>query len=179
MKKLLFLKTPKDLWHVNNHVPLLRKYVSVIVYAFASLAMAENAQLLSFGFYQTDNAMVHQNHIATVPSVAAGISPFNIEITMPNNADLAAPVARFIENDGSTVTADGVALARGVTKNAINVPIDQIVCNRTGNNNLHYTVSLVNTQWKVVHLTVYLRSIAWLRRSLTLERMTSQLQRER
>ena len=124
---------------------LLRKYVSAIamMFAFATSAMAENAQLLSFGFYQAENAGLSQDYVATVPAVAAGVTTYDIEIAMPATVDLTALVARFTVNEGNTVTVDGVAQTSGVTKNDFTDPVDYMVRNSTGANNLRYTITVV------------------------------------
>ena len=129
---------------------LLRKYVSAIamMFAFAASAMAENAQLLSFGFYQSDNAGLSQDYVATVPAVAAGVTTYDIEIAMPASVDLTALVARFTVNEGNTVTVDGVAQTSGVTKNDFTDPVDYTVRNSTGANNLRYTITVVEASGK-------------------------------
>lgn len=129
---------------------LLRKYVSAIamMFAFAASAMAENAQLLSFGFYQADNAGLSQDYVATVPAVAAGVTTYDIEIAMPATVDLTALVARFTVNEGNTVTVDGVAQTSGVTKNDFTDPVDYTVRNSTGANNLRYTITVVEASGK-------------------------------
>ena len=129
---------------------LLRKYVSAIamVFAFATSAMAENAQLLSFGFYQAENAGLSQDYVATVPAVAAGVTTYDIEIAMPATVDLTALVARFTVNEGNTVTVDGVAQTSGVTKNDFTDPVDYTVRNSTGANNLRYTITVVEASGK-------------------------------
>lgn len=129
---------------------LLRKYVSAIamMFAFATSAMAENAQLLSFGFYQAENAGLTQDYVATVPAVAAGVTTYDIEIAMPATVDLTALVARFTVNEGNTVTVDGVAQTSGVTKNDFTDPVDYTVRNSTGANNLRYTITVVEASGK-------------------------------
>ena len=129
---------------------LLRKYVSAIamMFAFAASAMAENAQLLSFGFYKADNAGLSQDYVATVPAVAAGVTTYDIEIAMPASVDLTALVARFTVNEGNTVTVDGVAQTSGVTKNDFTDPVDYTVRNSTGANNLRYTITVVEASGK-------------------------------
>ena len=129
---------------------LLRKYVSAIamMFAFATSAMAENAQLLSFGFYQAENAGLSQDYVATVPAVAAGVTTYDIEIAMPASVDLTALVARFTVNEGNTVTVDGVAQTSGVTKNDFTDPVDYTVRNSTGANNLRYTITVVEASGK-------------------------------
>lgn len=129
---------------------LLRKYVSAIamMFAFAASAMAENAQLLSFGFYQADNAGLSQDYVATVPAVAAGVTTYDIEIAMPASVDLTALVARFTVNEGNTVTVDGVTQTSGVTKNDFTDPVDYMVRNSTGANNLRYTITVVEASGK-------------------------------
>ncbi len=129
---------------------LLRKYVSAIamMFAFAASAMAENAQLLSFGFYQAENAGLSQDYVATVPAVAAGVTTYDIEIAMPATVDLTALVARFTVNEGNTVIVDGVAQTSGVTKNDFTDPVDYMVRNSTGANNLRYTITVVEASGK-------------------------------
>ena len=121
---------------------LLKKAVVALVamFAFAVSAVAQNAQLLSFGFYQADNAGLSKDYVATVPTATAGVTSYNIEIAMPATTDLTALVARFTVNDANTVTADGVAQTSGVTKNDFTDPVDYMV---RGSNNVRYTITVV------------------------------------
>ena len=121
---------------------LLKKAVVALVamFAFAVSAVAQNAQLLSFGFYQADNAGLSKDYVATVPTVSAGGTSYNIEIAMPASTDQTALVARFTVNDANTVTVDGVAQTSGVTKNDFTDPVDYMV---RGSNNVRYTITVV------------------------------------
>lgn len=121
---------------------LLKKAVVALVamFAFAVSAVAQNAQLLSFGFYQADNAGLSKDYVATVPTATAGVTSYNIEIAMPASTDLTALVARFTVNDANTVTVDGVAQTSGVTKNDFTDPVDYMV---RGSNNVRYTITVV------------------------------------
>jgi len=130
---------------------LLKKSVMAFVtlFAFASSAFAENAQLLSFGFYQADNAgVLSKDYVATVPALASGVTTYDIAIGLPPSVDLTALVARFTVNEGNTVTVDGVAQTSGVTKNDFTDPIDYMVRNSTGANNVRYTVTVTETSGK-------------------------------
>ena len=118
------------------------------VFAFASTAVAENAQLLSFGFYQEDNAGLSRDYVADVPAVVAGTNTYDIEIALPASVDLTALVARFTVNSGNTVTVDGVAQTSGVTKNDFTDPVDYMVRNSTGANNLRDTITVVEASGK-------------------------------
>ena len=121
---------------------LLKKTVLAFaaLFAFAVTSVAQNAQLLSFGFYKADNAGLSQDYEATIPAVAAGATSYEVEIGLPASADLTELVARFTVNEGNTVTVDGVAQTSGVTKNDFTDPIDYLV---RGSNNVRYTITVV------------------------------------
>jgi len=121
---------------------LLKKTVLAFaaLFAFAVTSVAQNAQLLSFGFYQADNAGLSQDYVATIPDVTAGATSYEVEIGLPASVDLTELVARFTVNEGNTVTVDGVAQTSGVTKNDFTDPIDYLV---RGSNNVRYTITVV------------------------------------
>ena len=121
---------------------LLNTFVLAIValFTFATSAVAENAQLKSFGFYQADNAGLAQDYVATVPALVAGTTTYNVEIALPASVNLSALVARFEVESGNTVTVDGVAQTSGVTKNDFEDPVDYMVRNSAGTNNVRYTI---------------------------------------
>ena len=120
---------------------LLKKTVLAFaaLFAFAVTSVAQNAQLLSFGFYQADNTGLSQDYVATIPAVAAGTTSYDVEIGLPASVDLTELVARFTVNEGNTVTVDGVAQISGVTKNDFTDPIDYLV---RGSNNIRYTITI-------------------------------------
>ena len=130
---------------------LLKKlFVAVaVLFASAASALAENAQLLTFGFYQADNAdVLTSDYVATVPQLVAGTTTYEIEIPMPADINLTGLVARFTVNEGNTVTVDGVAQTSGVTKNDFTDPVDYTVRNSTGANNLRYTIIITEASQK-------------------------------
>ena len=69
----------------------------VALFAFAACSdddkedpkpVAENAALLTFGFYQEDNAgVLSKDYVAQVPAVSATATSYNIEIPMPSVVD--------------------------------------------------------------------------------------------
>ena len=121
---------------------LLKKTVLAFaaLFAFAVTSVAQNAQLLSFGFYQADNTGLSQDYVATIPDLTAGATTYDVEIGLPASVDLTALVARFTVNDGNTVTVEGAAQTSGVTKNDFTDPVDYLV---RGSNNVRYTITVV------------------------------------
>ena len=124
---------------------LLKKCVMAIVtlFAFAVSASAENAALLSFGFYQANNPSLSKDYVATIPAVTAGKTTYEIEIALPAGTDLTALIAQFTVNEGNTVTVDGAAQTSGVTKNDFTDPVDYTIRNSDGSSNLRYTITVV------------------------------------
>jgi len=125
---------------MRNH--LLKKTVLTFaaLLAFAVTSVAQTAQLLSFGFYQADNAGLSQDYVATIPALVTGTTSYEVEIGLPASVDLTELVARFTVNEGNTVTVDGVAQTSGVTKNDFTDPVDYMV---RGSNNVRYTITVV------------------------------------
>lgn len=124
---------------------LLKKCVMAIVtlFAFAVSASAENAALLSFGFYQANNPSLSKDYVATIPAITAGKTTYEIEIALPAGTDLTALIAQFTVNEGNTVTVDGAAQTSGVTKNDFTDPVDYTIRNSDGSSNLRYTITVV------------------------------------
>lgn len=117
----------------------------VAMFAISVSSFAQDAQLLTFGFYQADNAGLSKDYVAQVPAVVAGTTTYDVEIALPASADLTALVARFTVNSGNTVTVDGVAQTSGVTKNDFTDPVDYLV---RGSNNVRYTITVVEASDK-------------------------------
>ena len=124
---------------------LLKKTVMAIVamFAFAVSASAEEAKLLSFGFFQADNPGLSKDYVATIPPVTAGKTTYEIEVALPEGTDLTALVAQFTVNEGNTVSIDGEAQTSGVSVNDFTDPIDYTIRNSNGSSNLRYTITIV------------------------------------
>ena len=116
--------------------------------------VAENAALLTFGFYQEDNAgVLSKDYVAQVPAVSATATSYNIEIPMPSVVDKSALVARFTVTEGNTIIAGGVAQVSQTTVNDFTVPVDYTVSNSDKSQNLRYTVTVTkatNMAWSEV-----------------------------
>lgn len=115
---------------------------------------AEDAALLTFGFYQEDNAgVLSKDYVAQVPAVSAATTTYNIEIPMPSVVDKSALVARFTVTEGNTIVSGGVAQVSQQTKNDFTVPVDYTVTNSDQSQNLRYTVTVTkasNMAWTEV-----------------------------
>jgi hypothetical protein len=124
---------------------LLKKSVLAFMamFAFAVSASAEDARLLSFGFYQANNPSLSKDYVATVPAVTVGKTTYDIEVALPAGTDFTGLVAQFTVNDGNTVSVDGAAQTSGVTKNDFTDPVDYTVSNSNKSSNLRYTVTVV------------------------------------
>lgn len=133
----------------------------VALFAFAACSddkeetpKAENAALLTFGFYQEDNAgVLSKDYVAQVPAVSATATTYNIEVPMPSVVDKSALVARFTVTEGNTIVAGGVAQVSQQTKNDFTVPVDYTVSNSDKTQNLRYTVTVTkanNMAWSEV-----------------------------
>lgn len=124
---------------------LLKKTVLAFVamFAFVVTASAEDARLLSFGFYQANNPSLSKDYVATVPAFTAGKTTYEFEVALPAGTDLTALVAQFTVNAGNTVAVDGVAQTSGVTANDFTDPVDYTVSNSNKSSNLRYTVTVV------------------------------------
>lgn len=112
-------------------------------------APAEDAKMLTFGFYQEDNAdVLSKDYVAVIPAAVAGQSAINI--ALPSVADKSSLVARFTINDGNTITVGGVAQVSQTTANDFTAPVDYIVTNSNGKQNIMYTVTVTkstNMDW--------------------------------
>lgn len=134
----------------------------VALFAFAACSdddkeeapKAEDAALLTFGFYQEDNAgVLSKDYVAQVPAVSATATTYNIEIPMPSVVDKSALVARFTVTEGNTIVAGGVAQVSQTTANDFTVPVDYTVSNSDKSQNLRYTVTVTkanNMAWSEV-----------------------------
>ena len=124
---------------------LLKKtlFAVMAMFAFAVTASAEDARLLTFGFYQANNPSLSKDYLATIPAYTAGKTTYEFEVALPAGTNLTALVAQFTVNDGNTVTVDGVAQTSGVTANDFTDPVDYTVSNSNKSSNLRYTVTVV------------------------------------
>ena len=102
-------------------------------------------QMLTFGFSASDNAgVLSKDCQATVGTDG------KIEVVMPATVDKKSLVAQFTVNAGNKVTVAGVAQESGKTKNDFSVPVDYIVSNANGTQNVKYTVTVTkqsDQQW--------------------------------
>lgn len=126
----------------------------VALFAFAACSdddeetkpKAEDAALLTFGFYQEDNAgVLSKDYVAQVPAVSATATTYNIEIPMPSVVDKSALVARFTVTEGNTIVVGGVAQVSQHTANDFTAPVDYTVSNSDQSQNLRYTVTVTKS----------------------------------
>ena len=114
-------------------------------------APAEEAQMLTFGFYQEDNAgVLSKDYVATVPQLTAGATRYDISIAMPSVIDKSALVARFTINDKNTIAVGTTAQVSQTTKNDFTAPVDYTVSNSDKTKNVVYTVTVTraaNMAW--------------------------------
>jgi len=124
---------------------LLKRTVLAIVavFAFAFSASAEEAKLLSFGFFQANNPGLSKDYVATIPDVTAGKTTYDIEVALPAGTNLTDLVAQFTVNEGNTVAVDGTAQTSGVSQNDFTDPVDYTVSNSNKSSNIRYTVTVV------------------------------------
>ena len=112
---------------------------------------AENAQMLTFGFYQEDNAgVLSKDYVATVPQLATGTTRYDISIAMPAVVDKSALVARFTINDKNTIVVGSTAQVSKETRNNFTAPVDYTVSNSDKTKNVVYTVTVTkadNMTW--------------------------------
>ena len=129
---------------------LLKKFVMVFaaLFAFTASAVAEDARLLSFGFYMEDNASLTSDYVAEIPAFVAGTTSYEINIAIPANVDKSQLVARFTVNSGNTVSVDGTAQTSQVTKNDFEDPVDYTVSNSNKSQNIRYTINVVELSTK-------------------------------
>lgn len=147
---------------------LQKKLLLSLVALFATIsAVAEDAQLLSFGFYKANNPGLAKDYVATVPALTSGKTSYDIEIALPENTDLTALVAKFTVNQGNTVSIYGVSQVSGTTPNDFTDPVDYTVSNSNKSSNLRYTVTVVEEKavsrvWKEISVLdpVYLTGVA-------------------
>lgn len=122
--------------------------VFVALFAFTASAFAEDARLLSFGFYMEDNAGLTSDYVAEIPAFVAGTTSYEISIAIPANVDKSQLVARFTVNSGNTVSVDGTAQTSQVTKNDFEDPVDYTVSNSNKSQNIRYTINVVELSTK-------------------------------
>ncbi len=129
---------------------LLKKIVMVFValFAFTVSALAEDARLLSFGFYKADNSGLTADYVAEIPAFVAGTTSYEVNIAMPADVDKSALVARFTVNSGNSVSVDGVPQTSQFTENDFEDPIDYLVRNSSRNQNIRYTINVVELKAK-------------------------------
>lgn len=107
---------------------------------------AEDAVLTSFGFYAEDNAgVLSKDYVATIATGSTEIT-----IAMPASVNKSALVARFTVNDGNKVLVGGVTQTSQSTANDFTNPVDYIVTNSDGTQNVRYAVTITkstNVAW--------------------------------
>ena len=113
------------------------------MFAFVVTASAEDARLLSFGFYQANNPSLAKDYVAVVPAFTPSKTTYEFEVALPAGTDVTALVAQFTVNAGNTVSIDGAAQTSGVTANDFTDPVDYMVSNSNKSGNLRYTVTVV------------------------------------
>lgn len=122
--------------------------VFVALFAFTVSAVAEDARLLSFGFYKADNSGLTADYVAEIPAFVAGTTSYEVNIAMPADVDKSALVARFTVNSGNSVSVDGVPQTSQFTENDFEDPIDYLVRNSSRTQNIRYTVTVVELKAK-------------------------------
>ncbi len=122
--------------------------VFVALFAFTVSAVAEDARLLSFGFYKADNTGLTADYVAEIPAFVAGTTSYEVNIAMPADVDKSSLVARFTVNSGNSVSVDGVPQTSQFTENDFEDPIDYLVRNSSRNQNIRYTVTVVELKEK-------------------------------
>ena len=122
--------------------------VFVALFAFTVSALAEDARLLSFGFYKADNSGLTADYVAEIPAFVAGTTSYEVNIAMPADVDKSALVARFTVNSGNSVSVDGVPQTSQFTENDFEDPIDYLVRNSSRTQNIRYTVTVVELKEK-------------------------------
>ena len=122
--------------------------VFVALFAFTVSAVAEDARQLSFGFYKADNSGHTADYVAEIPAFVAGTTSYEVNIAMPADVDKSALVARFTVNSGNSVSVDGVPQTSQFTENDFEDPIDYLVRNSSRNQNIRYTVTVVELKEK-------------------------------
>ncbi|MBQ9570139.1 MAG: hypothetical protein IJR30_02040 [Prevotella sp.] len=122
--------------------------VFVALFAFTVSAVAEDARLLSFGFYKADNSGLTADYVAEIPAFVAGTTSYEVNIAVPADVDKSSLIARFTVNSGNSVSVDGVPQTSQFTENDFEDPIDYLVRNSSRNQNIRYTVTVVELKEK-------------------------------
>lgn len=103
---------------------------------------AEAAKMLTFGFYQEDNAgVLSKDYVAEVPTTAVG-GKIDVAVSMPASVDKSALVARFTVNEGNTIAVGGVQQVSQETANDFSAPVDYVVTNSDKSKNVMITVTI-------------------------------------
>ena len=122
--------------------------VFVALFAFTVSALAEDARLLSFGFYKADNSGLTADYVAEIPAFVAGTTSYEVNIAMPADVDKSSLIARFTVNSGNSVSVDGVPQTSQFTENDFEDPIDYLVRNSSRTQNIRYTINVVELKEK-------------------------------
>lgn len=94
------------------------------------------AELKSFSFTEANNPeALSADYVGTISEVDK-----TVRVTMPAFADKSSLIATFTVGEDNTVTVNGVTQTSGVTANDFNAPVDYIISNADGTQNLKYTV---------------------------------------
>lgn len=94
------------------------------------------AELKSFSFTEAANPeALSADYVGTISEVDK-----TVRVTMPAFADKSSLIAIFTVGEDNTVTVNGVTQTSGVTANDFNAPVDYIISNADGTQNLKYTV---------------------------------------
>ena len=119
----------------------------VTLFAFAACSssddddkpVAEDAKMLTFGFYQEDNAgILSKDYVVTVPALVEGTTRYNINIAMSSIVDKSALVARFTANEKNAIMVGSTPQISRQTKNDFTVPVDYTVTNSDMSKNVIY-----------------------------------------
>lgn len=114
---------------------------------------AEAAKMLTFGFYQEDNAgVLSKDYVAVIPTTAVG-GKIDVAISMPASVDKSELIARFTVNEGNTIAVGGVEQVSQETANDFTVPVDYVITNSDKSKNLMVTVTVSkadNMTWSEV-----------------------------
>lgn len=93
------------------------------------------AGLLTYGFYQSDNAGLTQDYIVN------GIAE-EMVIRLPEGTDKTALVARFTTTEGDKVMVGQAEQISGTTANDFTYPVDYIVTDESSESSARYTVKV-------------------------------------
>ena len=126
----------------------------VALFAFAACSssddddkpVAEDAKMLTFGFYQEDNAgILSKDYVVTVPALVDGTTRYSINIAMPSIVDKSALVARFTANEKNAIMVGNTPQISRQTKNDFTAPVDYTVTNSDKTKNVIYTVTITKS----------------------------------